>query len=391
LSTDGDSVPEKFDWSESQLFLPSEDLLCLMGLDCRLQATNPEWENTLGFSVQEMHGRPLLDFVHPDERTAAAFSLDQLAASRQKVKFECRFVCKDRSYRVFQCSAAFSASKQLFCCIARDVTEQQQTEKALRDSEQRYRTLVDNAVEGIFQSTPDGFITTINSALSTLLGYASPREMMLGASSLDRIYVNPDDYQFACEELGRLDSLTMESEFRRKDGTVIPVNIKARVVRNPDGLAHQYFITDMTERHLLETAARAMEVKYRALIENAVYPIFRSSLDGRFLDVNHAFVVMLGYKSREEVMSLNIENDVYLNPGDRAKIIQHYKNSERINGLIVSWKRQGGSPIIVHLSGRKVRASTGVLEGFEFIAEEIPRECSLPPVQTISGSPSGRV
>lgn len=371
------SVPEKLDLYEARDFVSSSDLLCLIGLKGHFQSTDSEWETAFGFSAQELDGRAFLDFVHPEERSEVAASLDKLAAGKQRVKFECRFVCNDHSYRVLQCNATFSEAKELIFCAARDVTEQRRIEKALRDSEQRYRSLVDNAVEGIFQSTPNGLMTVINSAFSTLLGYGSPREMMVGACTLERIYATSDDYQFACEELGRRDSLTMESEFRRKDGSIVPVTIKARVVRNPEGLVHQYFITNMTERRILEIAARAMEMKYRALIENAVYPVYRSSLDGRFMDVNHAFVAMLGYTSREEVLSLDIENDVFRDRVDRARIVQQFANSERVNGLIVNCKRRDGSLIVVHLSGRKVRASTGVLEGFEFIAEEIPRECPV--------------
>jgi PAS domain S-box-containing protein len=372
------SVPEKSDLRNSPLFMLSADVSWLLSRDGHFHAANPESETVLGFSTHEIQGKPLADFVHPEERSTVDFNLHQLAAGKPRAKFDCRFMCKDGSYRALQCSAVFSDAELSIYCTARDVTEQRHLEKGLRDSEQRYRMLFENAAEGIFQATREGQITTVNTAFSGMLGYGSPREMMLSVSALERIYADSEDYQFACEELGRLGLLIMESEFSRRDGSVVPVNIRARVEHNVDGLVHQYFITDLTERRVLETVARAMEVKYRALIENAVYPVYRSSLDGRFLDVNHAFVIMLGYKSREEVLSLNIEQDVFQNPGDRASIIRQYSNSERMTGIVVHWKRQDGSPIAVHLSGRKVRGSTGMLEGFEFIAEEIPAEGFIP-------------
>ena len=372
------SVPEKLDLRNSQLFMLSADIFWLISRDGNFSVTNPESETVLGFSNHEMQGKPLADFVHPEERATVSFKIHQLSAGKPRVKFDCRFMCKDGSSRVLQCNASFSDAEQLIYCTVHDITEQRHIEKGLRDSEQRYRMLFENAGEGIFQSTPEGLLTTVNTAFSAMLGYGSPREVMLSVGTIDRIYADSEDYQFAREELGRLGLLIMESEFRRRDGVVVPVNISARVEHNLEGIVHQYFITDLTERRVLETVARAMEVKYRALIENAVYPVYRSSLDGRFLDVNHAFVVMLGYKSREEVLSLTIEKDVFQNPADRASIIRQCGNSERMTGIVVYWKRQDGSPLTVHLSGRKVRGSTGVLEGFEFIAEEIPVERALP-------------
>jgi hypothetical protein len=86
---------------------------------------------------------------------------------------------------------------------------------------------------------------------------------------------------------------------------------------------------------------------------------------------------MLGYQSREEVLALNMDTDIYLRPGERTQMISQYRNVERVKGLVVDWKRKNGTPITVRLSGRKIRNSVGVLEGFEFIAEEVSVESRM--------------
>jgi PAS domain S-box-containing protein len=375
------SPAEKFDRDRgSEVFFDqSPDVLCLLGFDGRLKAVNPEWEATIGFSAQEVSGKPFLDLVHADDRKQNIFELNRLTGGEHAVLFENRFLCKDGSFRSLQWKARSDAGKDLIYCSARDISDLRQSESALRESEEKLRNIIENTVEGILQTTPDGQILMANASLLQMLGYGSSLELSTNEVSLAQIYVDPEDWEFSSEELTKHGALTLESQFRRKDGETIWVTIKSRVVRGLGGPVqyHEHFVEDITEHKLLEAAIRTSEEKYRTLVENAVYGIYRSSLDGRLLEVNHAFVAMLGYQSREEVLSLNMETDIYLHPGERAKMISQYRNVERVKGLVVDWKRKNGTPITVRLSGRKVRNSVGVLEGFEFIAEEVSVESRM--------------
>ena len=365
---------QKLDWNrESKLFFDqSPDVLCLLGFDGRLKAVNPEWEAALGFSGEEVSGKPFLDLVHSDDRKHNIFELNRLTGSAHSVLFENRFRCKDGSFRSLQWKATANSARDLIYCSARDMTELRKSQKTLLESEENLRNIVENTIEGILQSTSDGQIIMANPALWRMLGYASSQELASNLKSTEQIYVDPEDYEFSREELAKHDALTLECQLRRHDGDALWVTLKSRVVRRLDGLRyHEYFIEDITEHKLLEAAIRTSEEKYRALVENAVYGIYRSSLDGRILEVNHAFVALLGYQSREEVVSLNMETDIFLRPGERAEMISTYRNVERVKGLVVDWKRKNGTPITVRLSGRKIRNSVGVLEGFEFIAEEV--------------------
>jgi PAS domain S-box-containing protein len=375
------SPAEKFDRDrESELFFDqSPDVLCLLGFDGRLKAVNPEWEATLGFPAEEISGKPFLDLVHADDRKQNIFELNRLTGGEHSALFENRFRCKDGSFRSLQWKAIADAGKDLIYCSARDITDVRQSESALRESEEKLRNIIENTVEGILQTTPDGQILMANASLLQMLGYGSSLELSTNEVSLAQIYIDPEDCEFSREELTKQGALTLESQFRRKDGEAIWVTIKSRVVRGRNGLVqyHEHFVEDITEHKLLEAAIRTSEEKYRTLVENAVYGIYRSSLDGRLLEVNHAFVAMLGYQSREEVLSLNMETDIYLRPGERTQMISQYRNVERVKGLTVDWKRKNGTPITVRLSGRKVRNSVGVLEGFEFIAEEVSVESRM--------------
>ncbi|HEV2112975.1 MAG TPA: GAF domain-containing protein, partial [Terriglobales bacterium] len=106
-----------------------------------------------------------------------------------------------------------------------------------------------------------------------------------------------------------------------------------------------------------QEALRQSEAQYRSLFETAVHGIYRSSADGRFLQVNPALVAMLGYASEQEVLSLSIAQDIYADPGDRSRLISQYRNNPRIDGVEATWKRKDGTLFPVRLSGKALLSS----------------------------------
>ena len=128
---------------------------------------------------------------------------------------------------------------------------------------------------------------------------------------------------------------------------------------------------DVTASKKMEQELRKSESRYRSLVRNSVYGIYRSTLEGRFLDVNPALVALLGYDSEEELLGVNIDTEIYRNPGDRARYIKGVGESDRIDGVEVDWKRKDGTPITVRLSGRVVRNRAGGITSFEVMAENV--------------------
>jgi len=122
------------------------------------------------------------------------------------------------------------------------------------------------------------------------------------------------------------------------------------------------------KRH--EQALRASESRYRSLVQSAVYGIYRSTLEGRFLDVNPALISMLGYESAAEVRALNPQTDIYVRADDRLRLRQEYEQHRCLDNVEVKWKRQDGKAITVRLSGRAVNQE-GDDEVLEIIAEDV--------------------
>ncbi|MCX5814302.1 MAG: response regulator [Proteobacteria bacterium] len=136
--------------------------------------------------------------------------------------------------------------------LEQKVTELDAAYKLLAENEQKYRSIFVNAVEGIFQSTPEGKLITVNPSLARMFGFASPEEMVSDIDDIGkRLYVNPEDrirYKKALGEQGIIQSL--ERQHYRKDGSKFWVSVNARAVRDSTGkiLHYEGTVEDITGR-----------------------------------------------------------------------------------------------------------------------------------------------
>ena len=107
----------------------SRDLLCIAGFDGYFKTLNVAWEQTLGFSREELQAEPYMEFVHPEDRASTSAEAEKVATGAEVIHFENRYLCKDGSYRWLAWSARPLVAEQLTYATARDVTE----EKRVRD------------------------------------------------------------------------------------------------------------------------------------------------------------------------------------------------------------------------------------------------------------------
>jgi len=102
-----------------------------------------------------------------------------------------------------------------------------------------------------------------------------------------------------------------------------------------------------------------------------VYGIYRSSLEGKFLDVNPALIAMLGYESAEQVLALDPQKDVFVNSEEHARLIDEFRRTGRMDGIEVKWKKKNGNAVTVRLSGRAVSSADEPADVLEAIAEDV--------------------
>ena len=130
-------------------------------------------------------------------------------------------------------------------------------------------------------------------------------------------------------------------------------------------------VASAIENKRTEQALRRSEARYRSLVQSSVYGIYRSSLEGKFLDVNPALIAMLGYDSAEEVLGLDPRKDVFVNAEEQAHLIDEFRRTGRMDGFEVKWKRKNGSAVTVRISGRAVSSADEPADVLEAIAEDV--------------------
>ena len=137
--------------------------------------------------------------------------------------------------------------------------ERKRAEEALKESEERYRSIFDNAIEGIFQSTPEGRFVSVNPAIARIYGWESPLEMVREVATVWSLYVDHAEsvrHGRLLDEHGVVRGL--EAEHWRKDGSKFWVSLDIREVRDSSGKIVYYegLVQDNTERKKLEDQLR---------------------------------------------------------------------------------------------------------------------------------------
>jgi diguanylate cyclase (GGDEF)-like protein/PAS domain S-box-containing protein len=131
------------------------------------------------------------------------------------------------------------------------------------------------------------------------------------------------------------------------------------------------------ERDRAEKSLRHSEARYRALSGNLSYGICRCSLDGKFLEVNEAMVKMLGYASKEELLSVNLTSDLIQVPVKRAQLLGQPDQQGLVDPIETEWKRKDGTTLKVRLSGQEVMGEQGELNAYEVITEDVTKQRQL--------------
>jgi PAS domain S-box-containing protein len=174
------------------------------------------------------------------------------------------------------------------------------------NSEEMYRSIFENAIEGIFQTTPSGQYLNVNPALAKMYGYDSVEDLIKGLTAIDdQLYVDPNrrpDFVRLMKENGAVRGF--EAEIYRKDKSTMWISENARSVLDADGnLAYfEGMVEDITERKQLETDLHASEQNLGALINNIDDSIWSIDTAYRLVTFNatfsNSFETMFGVKAK---------------------------------------------------------------------------------------------
>ena len=247
----------------------------------------------------------------------------------------------------------------------RDIMGRKEVERALRESEERYRCLVEVSPDAIIVHR-GGKILFVNATGICLLG-AESLESLLGADLRD--VAAPEDKHrelpWGGIQAGNGEVRPTRHRIARLDETVIDVEVVAAGFSYQDHPAVQLLIRDITEIRQQSEALVASERRYLSLFENVAEGVYRSSEEGRILDANPALIAMLGYDSIEELREISIATDLYQDPAYRHPEMHQLRVEGTVNNLELQLRRKDGSPLTVLENARAVRHEDGRIHFYE--------------------------
>ena len=161
---------KKLQEERDRILNTSWDMICIAGMDGYFKYLNPAWGSTLGYTSEELLARPFLDFIHPDDHARNDTEVEHLAAGHQTVSFENRYIHKNGSIRYISWTATPILDEKVMYCIGRDITKSKLAEDALAESEERFRSLMEQSPLSIQILNLDGHIEKVNQAFMDLWG-----------------------------------------------------------------------------------------------------------------------------------------------------------------------------------------------------------------------------
>jgi PAS domain S-box-containing protein len=340
---------------------------------------NNRMVNLLGYEYDEIMGRSLSFFLFEEDLP----DFQEKAAKRRQgiaERYERRIRRKDSTILWAHVSATpimdkggrFQGSFAMFT----DITERKEAEKALLESEKKYRSIFENAVEGMFQSTPDGQLITANPAMARIFGYANPEEMIAQVHNIGlQLYSNEKDRRTFQQLLGEHGIAGgFEAPFYRKDGTVLWGTLNVRAVKDSadNVLYYEGTLEDITLRKSAEEELKESEVKYRHIFENAVMGIYQVTPNGQYLSANPVLASIHGYSFPEEMIeSIADITQLYVDPSRRAELKRIIDEQGFVKGFEIIMRRKDGSLHWVSNTARAIRNEHGTILYYEGTIEDI--------------------
>jgi PAS domain S-box-containing protein len=296
----------------------------------QLLEVNASFERAFGRPKAELLGRTTLELdLWPDPTRREQF-IQQLRDGPHVRDFEASFQCVNGP-RTFLLSADridVSGTRALLV-VATDISERRRredVEAALARAEASYRSIFENALEGLYRSTPDGRFLEANPALARMLGYGSPAELMSSVNDIGAaVYVDPRRRQTFFDLLGWHDRVVdFESEVCRQDGTTIWVSESVSAVRDADGnlLYLEGVATNITAQR--EAALALAEAKEAADAANRAKSQFLASMSH---ELRTPLNGILGYTQI-------LARDTLLNPPQKRGVEVIHQSAEHLLSLI---------------------------------------------------------
>ncbi|MDO8671685.1 MAG: PAS domain S-box protein [Dehalococcoidia bacterium] len=235
----------------------SRDVIWFMDRAGTIGYFNRRGKEICGYDLEDLSGKPFAPVIVPKDLPVAESAVARALAGHAQ-SYEVGVIRKDGEVvELLVDKTPIFVADQVVGTVSfgRDITERKRAEKALQDSERRYRELFEHAGMAIFQSALDGKLLAVNPECARMFGYESPEELLANVVSGTDLFANPDRRAEIVRLIAGRPALDgVESLYRRKDGTTFLGRLRLRSVLDSEGntVYFEGFSEDITERKQME-------------------------------------------------------------------------------------------------------------------------------------------
>jgi PAS domain S-box-containing protein len=280
----------------------NRDIIFSLDTDGTIRYVSPQTEPLLGYRPDEMEGNVFTLFIHPDDSGLLVRHIqDSLATGEPPRRDQFRIRRKDGTYRWFEDNTRYTTDgrgRPVLAGTIRDIADEKAAQDALRESEEKYRTLVETTSDFIWEVDADGKYTYVSPQVSRILGY-EPGEL-IGKTPFD--LMPPDEAERISAEFShlahsRLPISGLENKIIRKDGSVVILETSGVVRSSVDGgfLGYHGIDRDITDRKLAEEALREKTEEFNRFFTASLDLFCIADTEGYFRRLNPEWEKTLGY------------------------------------------------------------------------------------------------
>lgn len=261
-----------------------------------------------------------------------------------------------------------------------NVIEHKRSEKALRESEEKFRTFFEKSPIGIEIYDANGIQIDINKAglqmfgirdKNNSLGFKLFEETSLTAEAKEKLLRGDSIEYMASFDFNKIKALHQYETMKTGEAIMQYIITPFKSPESSKISGYILLVKDITERKKVKEALQKSEERFRNIFENSILGIYRTSKEGKILLANSALVKMLGYSSFEELRKRDFEKIYYEPEYERSNFIENIEKEGVVNGIESQWKRKDKSTIYVRESARVFRDKNGEISFYEGIVEDI--------------------
>jgi len=353
-----------------QILASMMDGFLLADASGRILEANAATCDLLGYTRDEMLRRTIMELDKGASGDDILERLQMRADTGARGRFETKMRRKDGSLVAVEVSVVPMETPEgtRLAGFLRDVTDRLLWEEALRESEQRYRTLFENSPVGIGVVEDDGTFVEFNDTILEPGRYT--REDIVRIGNVAEMYYDPADRVRVREKLSAQGSLRQEhTRFRRKDGHPYEASLSINPVLI-NGRRHLLAIVeDVTVQSRAEQLLRESEQRYRSLFEESHDAVYVTTTDGVFVDVNPAALRLFGY-ARSELTEVNAR-DLYVDPARREAFQEAIAAHGAVRDFPVRLRRKDGTVLECVLTSTVRRSETNEVFGYQGIVRDV--------------------